>query len=130
MPFAVFDIETRNRQAIAETSLFRRRGVGTHEEAYRRFQEQSQNDFPPLTLPRANLDRGRQRWATTASCAGSERYRARRTIPRRTWRANSGRALSVSKGCLVSFNGRRFDLPVMEAGGLAIRHRGAHILQH
>jgi predicted PolB exonuclease-like 3'-5' exonuclease len=115
MPFAVFDIETRIDKRLLNQVFFAGEELD-EEEAYRRFQEQSRNDFPPLTLHvpisiavgNVGDDRVLRRVESLALADYSEENLAREFWTR----------AERFKGCLVSFNGRRFDLPVMELAAL------------
>ena len=117
MPFAVFDIETRIDKRLLNQVFYAGEGLDD-EEAYRRFQEQSHNDFPPLTLHvpisigvgNVSDDHVLRRIENIALAEYSEENLAREFWTR----------AERFKGCLVSFNGRRFDLPVMELA--ALRH--------
>jgi predicted PolB exonuclease-like 3'-5' exonuclease len=115
MPFAVFDIETRIDKRLLNQVFYAGEGLDD-EEACRRFQEQSRNDFPPLTLhvpisiAVGNVadDHVLRRVESIGLADYSEENLAREFWTR----------AERFKGCLVSFNGRRFDLPVMELAAL------------
>jgi 3'-5' exonuclease len=120
MAFAIFDIETRVDKRLLNEVLFAHEGL-SDEEAYRRLRDQMRDrggDFFPLTLHvpisiaigDAGDDRVLRSVESLAACDYSEEQ-----ILREFWeRADHFR------GCLVSFNGRRFDLPVLELN--ALRH--------
>jgi len=119
MAFAIFDIETRVDKHLLNQVFFAHDGLDD-EEAYRRFRDQlgdRGNGFFPLTLhvpisiAVGNADDDRVlRSVESLGLGGSEEQ-----LVREFWTREEG-----FRGCLVSFNGRRFDLPVLELS--ALRH--------
>jgi predicted PolB exonuclease-like 3'-5' exonuclease len=118
MEFAIVDIETRVDKQLLNRVFFAREEL-SDEEAYLRFREELRNrggDFFPLTLhvpisialgdvSRNHMLRGVE---TLRSVGDSEE-----DLVRQFWMR-----LQNFHGCLVSFNGRRFDLPVLELAAL------------
>ena len=118
MEFAIFDIETRVDKQLLNRVFFAHDNI-SDDEAYRRFREELSSrggDFFPVTLHvpisiaigevgRDYILRGVE---TLTVPGGSEEGLVRAFW---TW-------LEDCSGCLISFNGRRFDLPVLEMGAL------------
>jgi hypothetical protein len=122
VPFAVVDIETRIDKALVRTVLHRH-GVLTDEEAYERTRAQlaaqaAGGDFFPLAfhVPVSIVigDVDAARVLTDVHVLGADAY-GEEAIVREFWER-----LERFRGTLVSFNGRRFDLPVLELA--ALRH--------
>ena len=124
MSFLVFDIETRVDKALLRATQFRGQSL-SEDDAYERMRDAAaprvdgRSDFFPLTLH------------VPISIALGEvgddyvlqRRRGARRRPARRGRAGAGefwRRLEAFDGTLVSFNGRGFDLPVLELQ--ALRH--------
>lgn len=121
MPFVVFDVETRIDKRLLNQTFYSGKGL-EDEEAYRRHREQLQarrgNDFFPVTLhvPISIVigNVGDDHMLRSVETLATGDYSEERPV-REFWT----RAERFT-GCLVSFNGRRFDLPVLELG--ALRH--------
>ena len=118
MSYAIFDIETRiNKQLLADTLY---RGEISAEEAYERhcaeLREQYGSDFVsvpfhvPISIAVASVGADHRLLSAEALPAESEQG-----LVRAFWQRAEG-----FRGCLVSFNGRGFDLPVLELQ--ALRH--------
>jgi predicted PolB exonuclease-like 3'-5' exonuclease len=117
--FAIVDIETRVDKHLLNQSFFARENL-SDQEAYERYREQLRgrdgSDFFPLTLHvpisiavgNADEDRILRAVESLALTGYSEE-----TLVREFWT----RAERFD-GCLVTFNGRRFDLPVLELSAL------------
>ncbi len=118
MEFAVFDIETRVDKQLLNQVFFARDRI-SDDEAYLRFREELRargNDFFPLTLhvpisiaignvSEDHLLRG----VETLRMSGN----TEEAFVREFWIW-----LENFRGCLISFNGRRFDLPVLELAAM------------
>lgn len=117
MQFTVFDIETRIDKKLLNEAWYEGEGLGENE-AYERFRAERGNDFPPLPLhvpiSTAIGSVGPDHVLRSVESLALEDYGEERLV-REFW----ARAERFS-GCLVSFNGRRFDLPVLELS--ALRH--------
>lgn len=119
MKFAIFDIETRVDKCLLNSAYFGSQGL-SDDEAYRRFRERllerGNNDFAPLPLHlpisiaigNVSEDHVLHTVESLATAAYSEER-----LVREFW----SRAERFS-GCAVSFNGRRFDWPVLELSAL------------
>jgi 3'-5' exonuclease len=116
--YAIFDIETRiDKQLLADTLY---RGEISAEEAYERhcaeLREQYGSDFVsipfhvPIAIAVASVGADHGLLSAEALPAESEQG-----LVRAFWQRAEG-----FRGCLVSFNGRGFDLPVLELQ--ALRH--------
>lgn len=121
MSFLIFDIETRVDKALVNASLFRDQSLND-DEAYEQMREQLRSDsggrsdfFPtPFHIP----------ISIVIGCAGAD-YELRdlvilradssgeEDVVRRFWQQ-----IESFDGSLVSFNGRGFDLPVLELRAL------------
>jgi predicted PolB exonuclease-like 3'-5' exonuclease len=123
VPFAVFDIETRVDKALVRAVLHRGEEVG-EEEAYEQSRAEvvarsrSGSDFFPMAfhVP-VSIVVGTvndERMLTAVEVLGAEAY-GEAEIVSEFWTR-----LERFRGTLVSFNGRRFDLPVLELA--ALRH--------
>jgi 3'-5' exonuclease len=122
MPFAVFDVETRIDKALLKAVLCRGEEI-TEEEAFARARADASarsgrgSDFLPLVfhvpisivVGTVDDERVLSRVEALGGGAGEE------TMVREFWDR-----LERFTGTLVSFNGRRFDLPVLELA--ALRH--------
>ena len=123
MHFAIFDVETRIDKALVRAVLHRHAEL-SDEEAYERTRAQivahsrSGSDFFPVAfhVPVSIVigDVDEQRVLTAVHVLGAEDY-SEAGIVGEFW----GR-LERFRGTLVSFNGRTFDLPVLELN--ALRH--------
>jgi 3'-5' exonuclease len=118
MEFAVFDIETRVDKQLLNRAFFPDHHL-SDADAYVRFREELSNrgkDFFPLTLHvpisivigKVGDDHILHGIDTFGVPQVSEE-----DVVRRFWAW-----LEEFRGCLVSFNGRRFDLPVLELAAL------------
>jgi predicted PolB exonuclease-like 3'-5' exonuclease len=118
MEFVVFDIETRVDKRLLNRVFFARDNIG-EDEAFRRFSEELNNrgtDFFPLTLHvpisiafgQVGSDYVLRQVETLK---GS--YESEESLVRDFWMR-----LEHFRGCLISFNGRHFDLPVLELAAL------------
>jgi len=117
--YAVFDIETRIDKRLVNETLFRGRGLSDEaafEEMRRELLNQRGNDFFPLSfhvpvsiaVGSVSSDHLLQSVESLAdSNYGEER------LVREFWDR-----VERFRGCLVSFNGRQFDLPVLELQAL------------
>jgi len=118
MEFAIFDIETRIDKQLLNRVFFAHDNI-SDDEAYLRFREDLRNrggDFFPLTLHvpisiaigNVSEDYTLRGVETLGAACESEEG-----LVREFWTR-----LEDFRGCLVSFNGRRFDLPVLELAAL------------
>ena len=119
VPYAVFDIETRIDKRLVNETLFRGRGLSDEaafDEMRRELLDQRGNDFFPLSfhvpvsiaVGSVSSDYLLQSVESLAeSSYGEER------LVREFWDR-----VERFRGCLVSFNGRQFDLPVLELQAL------------
>jgi predicted PolB exonuclease-like 3'-5' exonuclease len=118
MEFAVFDIETRIDKQLLNRVFFARDSI-SDDEAYLRFREELRTrggDFFPLTLhvpisiAIGNVSEDHiLRGAETLRMSGD----TEEGLVRECWAR-----LEDFRGCLISFNGRRFDLPVLELAAM------------
>jgi predicted PolB exonuclease-like 3'-5' exonuclease len=118
MGFAIFDIETRVDKQLVNRVFFGNEGL-SDEEAYQRFRDDLRDrggDFFPLTLhvpiSIAIGDVGGDHVLRSVQSLPAADY-SEESLVREFWRR-----LDVFQGCLVSFNGRRFDLPVLELAAM------------
>jgi 3'-5' exonuclease len=119
MAFAVFDIETRIDKRLLKQVFFADQ-ESSEEEAYQQFREElakrsSRSFFPtalhvPISIVVGNVDDDHVLHSVETLAATD--YSEEKLV-REFWE----RAERFS-GCLVSFNGRRFDLPVLELQAL------------
>jgi 3'-5' exonuclease len=121
MSFAIFDIETRIDKALIQSVMYPHEEV-TAEQAYQRFRQQiveereGRSDFlpvafhVPISIVIGNVNGSHILTAVEVLCA--QRY-SEEEIVREFWRR-----VEVFPGTLVSFNGRAFDLPVLELRAL------------
>jgi predicted PolB exonuclease-like 3'-5' exonuclease len=118
MEFAILDIETRVDKQLLNRVFFAHDNI-SDDEAYLRFREDLRErggDFFPLTLHlpisiaigEVSGDHVLRRVETLKVPNDSEE-----ALVREFWRRLEG-----FRGCLVSFNGRRFDLPVLELAAM------------
>lgn len=121
MSFAIFDIETRIDKRLVNDSQFRGRGL-SDEAAYAELRQELVDargtDFFPLSFHvpisiAVGLVAGDYSLQSVESLAESE-YSEERLV------CEFWQRVERFKGCLVSFNGRQFDLPVLELH--ALRH--------
>jgi 3'-5' exonuclease len=117
MAFAIFDVETRTDKHLLNLAFYSAEGIDD-EEAYRRHQEQLRkrgNDFFPLafhvpiSIAIGNVGDDHMLRSVESLAEGEPEERLVRDFWERSERF---------RGCLVSFNGRRFDLPVLELSAL------------
>jgi len=118
MAFAIFDIETRVDKRLLNQALFAGAGL-SDEDAYRRMRDELRSrggDFFPITLhvpiSIAIGTAGGDHVLKTVEILAIADY-SEENLVREFW-ARAERF----HGCLVTFNGRRFDLPVMELNAL------------
>jgi predicted PolB exonuclease-like 3'-5' exonuclease len=121
MTFAVFDIETRVDKRLLNQVFFAGQQL-TEAEAYDRYREQlsrgsGRSFFPtalhvPISIAVGNVSEGHVLHSVESLAADDY---CEEKLVREFW-ARADRFA----GCLVSFNGRRFDLPVLELQ--ALRH--------
>ncbi len=118
MAFAVFDIETRIDKRLLNQVFFPRDGL-SNEEAFERFRQDPRNrsgDFMPLTLhlPIAIVigEVGDDYVLRSVDNLPMGDY-SEENLVRAFWQR-----LESFDGVLVSFNGRGFDLPVLELAAL------------
>lgn len=117
MRFAVFDIETRVDKALLRDVFFSREAID-EEEAFRRMRDQlSGSIFPislqvPISIAWGEVGAGHelQSIRTLGEDADPER-----SAVREFWEL-----AERQEACLVTFNGRRFDLPVLELHALRL----------
>ena len=119
MPYAIFDIETRIDKGLLNESQFRGRCL-SDEQAYEEFRRGLLDDrgtdfFPlsfhvPISIAVGSVSSD-HRLQSVESLAETD-YSEERLV-REFWDR-----VERFKGCLVSFNGRQFDLPVLEFGAL------------
>ena len=121
MNFAIFDIETRIDKALIQSVMYPHEDV-TEEEAYQRFRQQikeerdSRSDFlpiafhVPISIVVGNVTGDHALTAVEVLCA--QDY-SEEGIVCEFWRR-----VEIFPGTLVSFNGRAFDLPVLEMQAL------------
>jgi len=120
MAFAIFDIETRVDKRLLNQAFFARDGL-SDEDAYQRFRDELRgrgNDFFPLTLhvpiSIAIGNAGDDHALRSVESLAIGDY-GEDKLANEFWKR-----ADRFHGCLVSFNGRRFDLPVLELS--ALRH--------
>jgi 3'-5' exonuclease len=121
--FAIFDVETRVDKALVRSVLYRHAEL-SDEEAYARSREtiaagsRSGSDFFPVAfhVPVSIVvgDVDEQRVLTGVNVLAADEY-SEPALVARFWER-----LEQLRGTLVSFNGRGFDLPVLELA--ALRH--------
>jgi predicted PolB exonuclease-like 3'-5' exonuclease len=121
MPFAVFDVETRVDKRLLNQVYFEGQGI-TDDEAFKRHSEDLQNrrgsDFFPITLHLpisiaiGNVSDDYVLQSVESLAVGNY---SEENLVREFW----SRAERFA-GTMVSFNGRRFDIPVLELA--ALRH--------
>lgn len=121
MSFAIFDIETRVDKALINAVMYPDAGL-TDEDAYQRFRRQiiaerdGRSDFLPLAfhvpvcIVVGNVTTNRVLSSVEVLCA--QNY-SEEELVREFWRR-----VENFPGTLVSFNGRNFDLPVLELQAL------------
>jgi predicted PolB exonuclease-like 3'-5' exonuclease len=121
MSFAIFDIETRIDKALLRDVLYPHQDL-SEEQAYQRFRQQileerqGRSDFfpiafhVPVSIVVGNVTSQRLLTAVEVLCADDYSEAA---IVREFWRR-----VEAFPGTLVSFNGRHFDLPVLELQAL------------
>ncbi len=119
MAFAVFDIETRVDKRLLNQVFFSGENLGD-QEAYEKFREQlsrgnGRGFFPtslhvPISIAIGNVTDDYVLSSVESLCTGDY---SEASLVREFW----ARAERFA-GCLVSFNGRRFDLPVLELQAL------------
>lgn len=119
MSYAIFDVETRIDKRLLNQTLFRGRGLD-EQAAFEEFRQglirDRQSDFFPLSfhvpisiaIGHVDGDRVLERVESLGGPEGTEG-----SIVREFWER-----IERFSGCLVSFNGRRFDLPVLELAAL------------
>jgi predicted PolB exonuclease-like 3'-5' exonuclease len=119
VPFAVFDIETRIDKRLVNETLFRGRGLSDEvafEQMRRELLDRQGSDFFPLSfhvpvsiaVGSVSSDYLLQSVESLAETGyGEERL---------VW--EFWERVERFRGCLVSFNGRQFDLPVLELQAL------------
>lgn len=121
MRFAIFDVETRIDKTLVKDVLHAREAIG-EEEAFARTRDElvahHASDFFPVSfhVPVSIViaDVNEERVLTGIDVLGADDYDEARIV-REFWER-----LERFPGTLVSFNGRSFDLPVLELG--ALRH--------
>jgi 3'-5' exonuclease len=121
MSFAIFDIETRIDKALIQSVIYPHEEV-TEEQAYQRFRQQiieerdGRSDFLPIafhipiSIVVGNVNGSHMLTALEVLCA--QDY-SEADIVHEFWRR-----VEIFPGTLVSFNGRAFDLPVLELQAL------------
>ncbi|MGE0823404.1 MAG: 3'-5' exonuclease [Candidatus Binatia bacterium] len=119
MRYTIFDIETRIEKSLVRAVYFPREDV-TDEEAYSRVRQQLQqeqgNDFFPLSfhvpISIAVGQVNEERILTAVETLNEDDY-GEESLVRNFWAR-----LERFPGSLVTFNGRSFDLPVLELQAL------------
>jgi 3'-5' exonuclease len=118
MEFAILDIETRVDKQLLNRVFYARESLND-DEAYVQFREELHNrgsDFFPLTLhvpiSIAIAEVGEDHVLGHIEVLGVPRD-SEEVIAKRFWAL-----LERFHGCLVTFNGRRFDLPVLELAAM------------
>jgi predicted PolB exonuclease-like 3'-5' exonuclease len=115
MAFAIFDIETRVDKSLLNRAFYPN-DVIDDEEAYRRFREESRSDFAPISIhipiSIAVGDLDENYMLRSVESLALADY-SEENLVREFWAR-----VDRFKGCLVTFNGRRFDLPVLELAAL------------
>ncbi len=115
MAFAVFDIETRVDKSLLNRVFYANDSIDD-EEADRRFRDESRSDFAPIpihvpiSIAVGDIDESHV-LRSVESLALAD-YSEEKLV-REFWAR-----VERFKGCLVTFNGRRFDLPVLELAAL------------
>lgn len=121
MSFAIFDIETRIDKALIRAVMYPHENL-TDEQAYQRFRAQIleerewRSDFLPIpfhvpvSIVVGNVNGNRMLTAVEVLCA---QHYSEEEIVCEFWRR-----VEAFPGTLVSFNGRAFDLPVLELQAL------------
>jgi 3'-5' exonuclease len=121
MSFAIFDIETRIDKALIQSVIYPHEELSP-EQAYQRFRQQiseerdGRSDFLPIafhipiSIVVGNVNGSHKLTAVEVLCA--QEY-SEPDIVHEFWRRVEG-----FPGTLVSFNGRAFDLPVLELQAL------------
>jgi predicted PolB exonuclease-like 3'-5' exonuclease len=121
MSFAIFDIETRIDKALIRAVMYPHEDL-TEEQAYQRFRQriieerEGRSDFlpivfhVPISIVIGNVTGNRILTAVEVLC--NQDY-SEEGIVREFWRR-----VEAFPGTLVSFNGRAFDLPVLELHAL------------
>ena len=121
MNFAIFDIETRIDKALIRSVMYPHDDV-TEEEAYQRFRQQvseerdNRSDFlpiafhVPISIVVGSVTGNYALTAVEVLCA--QEYSEERIV------CEFWRRVEIFPGTLVSFNGRAFDLPVLEMQAL------------
>jgi predicted PolB exonuclease-like 3'-5' exonuclease len=117
MAFAIFDIETRTDKSLLNRTFFPGMDLDD-EEAFRRFAADIRGGFMPTSLhvpiSIAIGDVGDDHVLRSVESLPLENYSEEKLV-REFWAR-----VDRFPGTLVSFNGRRFDLPVLELA--ALRH--------
>jgi predicted PolB exonuclease-like 3'-5' exonuclease len=119
LQYAIFDIETRIDKGLVNESQFRGRNLSddqAYDELRRALVDERGTDFFPLSfhvpvsiaVGLVSEDHQLQSVESLAEAGYSEERLVREFWDR----------VERFKGCLVSFNGRQFDLPVLELGAL------------
>jgi 3'-5' exonuclease len=119
LQYAIFDIETRIDKGLVNESQFRGRNLSddqAYDELRRALVDERGTDFFPLSfhvpvsiaVGLVSQDHQLQSVESLAEAGYSEERLVREFWDR----------VERFKGCLVSFNGRQFDLPVLELGAL------------
>jgi predicted PolB exonuclease-like 3'-5' exonuclease len=121
MSFAIFDIETRIDKTLIRAVMYPHEDL-TDEQAYQRFREQilgerdGRSDFLPIpfhipvSIVVGNVSGSRILTTVEVLCA---QHYSEEEIVCEFWRR-----IEAFPGTLVSFNGRTFDLPVLELQAL------------
>jgi predicted PolB exonuclease-like 3'-5' exonuclease len=119
MSFAIFDIETRIDKRLVNESQFRGRGLSDEaafEEFRRELLEERGSDFFPLSfhvpISIAVGSVGSDYLLQSVESLAERDY-SEEGLVREFWER-----VEKFRGCLVSFNGRQFDLPVLELQAL------------
>ena len=132
MRYTIFDIETRIDKSLVRAVFFPAEEEGfSDDDAYRRMQhrlrEEQGNDFPPLSfhvpisIAVGQVNEARILTAVETLNADNTAPSAEEALVRTFWER-----LERFSGSVVSFNGRSFDLPVLELHALKYGCRIPH----
>jgi predicted PolB exonuclease-like 3'-5' exonuclease len=116
MVYAIFDIETRIDKGLLNQTFFSGLGLDDNE-AFRRFAAEKNSFVPtslhvPISIALGTVDAD---YALTSVASLALDHYSEERIVREFWAW-----IEQFPGTLVSFNGRRFDLPVLELAALRV----------
>jgi predicted PolB exonuclease-like 3'-5' exonuclease len=119
LPFAIFDIETRIDKRLVNETQFRGRGLSDEaafETLRRELVEERGSDFFPLSFHvpvSIAVGSVSSDYLLQSVESLAEREYSEEQLVREFWER-----VEKFRGCLVSFNGRQFDFPVLELQAL------------